>query len=109
MKYQAKSFSVPASAGNAEICRVEGHAMKDVRGRCIRCGEIPHDCNHQGHVWVEEDEQVFVRHSGRKPGKVAVSCCYCPATAELEAHARHTAPPMKAQKSHSGPKSTVAD
>lgn len=106
MKYERKSFSVPASSGNAEICREQGHAMLDARGKCVRCGERPHDCNHQGHVWVEEDGQLFVRHKGRKPGKIAAACCHCTATTELEAFSRHTAPP---QQPHPGPKPMSAD
>jgi len=39
MKYaQGKSFSVPASAGKLETCVRDGHAMPDVKGRCLRCG-----------------------------------------------------------------------
>jgi hypothetical protein len=39
LKYEAKSFSVPASAGDATICAEKGHAMPDRKGKCIRCGE----------------------------------------------------------------------
>lgn len=38
MKYEQKSFTVPASAGNADYCVEHGHTMPDVKGRCIRCG-----------------------------------------------------------------------
>lgn len=38
MKYEHKSFSVPASAGKLETCVRDGHAFADKRGRCVRCG-----------------------------------------------------------------------
>ncbi len=39
MKYTAKSFTVPASAGSAATCERWGHTMPDVHGKCVRCGE----------------------------------------------------------------------
>lgn len=39
MKYEQKSFTVPASAGNATYCAEHGHTLPDVRGKCLRCGE----------------------------------------------------------------------
>lgn len=38
MKYQQKSFTVPASAGSREYCLQHGHTLPDVKGRCLRCG-----------------------------------------------------------------------
>lgn len=39
MQYTKPSFSVPASAGSGATCRTQGHAMPDIRGKCVRCGE----------------------------------------------------------------------
>jgi hypothetical protein len=38
VKYQQKSFTVPASAGKPEYCIEHGHTMPDAKGRCLRCG-----------------------------------------------------------------------
>lgn len=38
MKYQAKSFTVAASAGSKAQCDAEGHPWADSKGKCIRCG-----------------------------------------------------------------------
>lgn len=39
MLYKKKSFSVPATNGNATMCDSAGHSMPDTKGKCIRCGE----------------------------------------------------------------------
>lgn len=39
MLYKKKSFSVPATTGNATMCDSAGHSMPDTKGKCIRCGE----------------------------------------------------------------------
>lgn len=49
-----------------------------------------YDCAKQGHIWLEEGGKVYMRHRGRQPGKVAVHCAHCPATAEMEAHGKFT-------------------
>lgn len=39
MLYQKPKFSVPASAGTESLCASVGqHAMRDTKGRCLRCG-----------------------------------------------------------------------
>lgn len=40
MKYTQKRFTVPASAGSAAYCAEHGHTMPDVRGKCVRCGDV---------------------------------------------------------------------
>lgn len=37
MKYEQKSFTVPASGGNATYCAEHGHTLPDARGKCLRC------------------------------------------------------------------------
>lgn len=58
----------------------------------------PHACEHNGHVWLEADGTLYVRHRDRT-GSVAVQCLYCDQTASLEAHGKATMPfPAEAQK-----------
>lgn len=94
MKYEQKSFTVPASGGSAAVCaEARTHAMPDKKGNCIRCGEPVHSCHHHGHIWLEADGSLYVRHRGRDRALVAVHCQHCSATAELQAHGKATAPP----------------
>jgi hypothetical protein len=51
-------------------------------------------CIDHGHVWLETDGTPYTRHRGRTQASVAVTCSYCPATAELETFAKNTAPPI---------------
>lgn len=37
MRYRDKSFTVPASAGNAAYCAEHGHTLPDAKGKCLRC------------------------------------------------------------------------
>lgn len=58
----------------------------------------PHSCVSHGHVWLEEDGTLYVRHRDRS-GSVPVQCLYCDQTAELAAHGKATMPfPQEAQK-----------
>lgn len=40
MKYEAKSFTVPASAGHPAYCAQYGHTLPDAKGKCLRCGAV---------------------------------------------------------------------
>jgi hypothetical protein len=46
MLYKKAKFSVPASAGDGDICaNVGSHCGPDAKGRCLRCGtrmRVPH-------------------------------------------------------------------
>lgn len=53
--------------------------------------EIPHSCTDNGHVWIEGDGSLYVRHRDRQ-GVVDVSCLYCEDTASLVAFGKATAP-----------------
>lgn len=55
---------------------------------------MTHDCAHQGHVWLEENGQPFVRHRGRpKDSVIAVKCKHCPSTAKVSGYAAFVPPP----------------
>lgn len=54
----------------------------------------PWDCGTRGHVWLEPDGALYVRHNAREPGDVAVHCQYCPATGTLPTYSAWTAPPV---------------
>lgn len=45
MKYQEKSFTVPASAGSRDYCAEHGHTEPCSRGTCLRCSARLDDIN----------------------------------------------------------------
>lgn len=53
-----------------------------------------YNCVERGHVWLETDGTPYTRHRGRNQANVPVVCRHCFAVTELEATARHTAPPQ---------------
>lgn len=61
-----------------------------------------YDCAQMGHIWLENDDTIFIRHTGRKGQLVRVYCKYCSATTELQANARFTAPPTTGPTQMSG-------
>lgn len=54
---------------------------------------MTYDCAQRGHIWVEPDGTLFVRHNQRPKGLVKLQCIHCGAQAEQDRYARHTAPP----------------
>lgn len=50
-----------------------------------------HSCLHNGHIWIEANGELYVRHRDRT-GTVDVSCPYCDTIASLTAHGKATAP-----------------
>lgn len=51
-------------------------------------------CHHRGHCFHRADTgELFVRHDQLRPGKAAVTCCWCEKAAELEQYSKGTKPP----------------
>lgn len=45
-----------------------------------------------GHVWLEPNGAVFVRHNAREREMIKLHCKHCTATSELPAFGKETAP-----------------
>ncbi len=57
----------------------------------MKIPEKPHSCLHNGHIWIEADGSLYVRHRDRQ-GETAVTCLYCDATASLPMFGKATMP-----------------
>lgn len=71
-----------------------------------------HDCTQQGHFWCEgprpENPEgphgpAYSRRRDREKGLVDVYCVACPATAQLEGHAKYSGPRGSLPVDHSIP------
>lgn len=107
MKYEQKSFTVPASTAKVPVdCR---HGWIDHHGKCALieassnaeegrtqaagADMSAHDCLHHGHVWREaprpehpvdySQRPLYARHRKSAEPTVDVFCQHCPATATL--------------------------
>lgn len=65
-RFAEKSFTLPASAGNATICEsVRQHCGPDAKGKCLRCGARMNDDLHA--VMNAGAEYYRLRQSGLSP------------------------------------------
>lgn len=55
--FNHKTFTVPASGGNAKTCQEQGHAFPDIKGKCVRCGEkVRYAVTPEGQAALRESE-----------------------------------------------------